>query len=220
MNKDIISEIVKSAITKSVNSRGVVESVNSDAVVVVESHSSQLQETVIEEGLGSGLLKAFGLYAGANIGSSLVGGFGYLSGGALAAVLASAGLVAASAIVPITLGAGLTGAVYGLYKGGRMGLDLARSATKKDHEKVIEKLIDVTNKRDELIKQVGNDKVPQDSIQKQIDKITSEQMKLGQKLLKEIDFSKGKNFIDSTEYTALKAIASAAKDGKFTYIGK
>jgi hypothetical protein len=221
MEKDKVVDMVREEIRKQVMGNmetPVNESYEHQGIALLESHSHEIQESVLEEGLGSGLLKAFGLYAGASIGSSLVGGFGYLSGIALGSVLAAVGLIGATTLVPIAMAGGLTGAAYGLYKGGSLGLDVARRASKKDHERVIEKLIEVTNKRDDEIKKVGSETENQEKVQKNIDSLTQKQQQLGDKLLKELAFSQKKGFIDTTELDALTKIATVAKQGKFTYL--
>lgn len=222
MEKQTVIGMVREEIRKQVMGdvySPVNESYEYQGIALLESHSHEIQEAVLEEGLGSGILKAFGIYAGASIGSSLVGGFGYLSGTVVSSVLAAAGLVGATVVIPTAIAVGLTGAAYGLYKGGSIGLDVARRATKKDHERVIEKLIEVTNKRDDEIKKVGSETENQEKVQKNIDSLTQKQQQLGDKLLKELAFSQKKGFIDTTELDALTKIAKVAKQGKFTYLG-
>ena len=191
-----------------------------DWSLLLENHSAEINATVLEEGIGSGILKAVGVVSGGFLGADIIGTAGMAVAGGIGFVLASVGLVSSSAILPMVVVGGLTGWVYGLFVGGEFGLNLARRVTMKGHEKISSDLIDATNKRDLEIKKLASGKVKNpESVKNKIDKLTNKQQKAADRLLKEIEFSKEQGFITITDYEALKKLCKVAKQGKLTYLG-
>lgn len=175
------------------------------------------ENQVVNEGVGSFLVKTFATFKGGAIGSSIGGVAGAGIGLSLAVILASVGILGPGAIVVGGYGGAAAGWLTGLYKGASFGLNTARKVTSKESNELANKLIEITHKRDDEFRNlasVGEDR----KIQEKIDKLTKQQMDTALKLRKAVDFDKKRELISNADYDFALRLIRQAESGKLTYI--
>lgn len=174
---------------------------------------------IVEEGVGSAIVKTLGTFVGAALGSAGGAITGAITGQVttVGAILAlGAATPAALGVLPVTL-AGV-GWLAGLYYGGRLGLNVSRNVTRKDYEKVSQELVDVTHQRDALIKQLSGDQEKDAKLIKRIGSLSDKQSATAKKLKKELDWYMRSGLIQLGEYNFAMKMVKTAEDGKLTYL--
>ena len=183
------------------------------SVSLTESEKLEINEALINEGVGTAIVKTLGTLTGAKLGAALMSTFG-------AAIGATVGLIAPSVFLPVVAASAVGFGAYGLYAGGVEGFRIARRLSGATSAKMTAKLIEVTNNRDEVIKQLTNPDANKEKLSKKIDNLTNEQKKVGKQLMKELDYDLKKGLIDIKSHSVSHKIASKAAEGNLTYIGQ
>ena len=174
---------------------------------------------IVEEGVGSAIVKTLGTFVGAALGSA----GGAITGAITGQVTTVGAILALGAATPAALGAlpitlASVGWLAGLYYGGRLGLNVSRNVTRKDYEKVSQELVDVTHRRDALIKQLSGDQEKDTKLIKRIGSLSDKQSATAKKLKKELDWYMRSGLIQLGEYNFAMKMVKTAEDGKLTYL--
>lgn len=206
--------LIREEIVKNTFGSPLVEEVNYDLNgILTESQQIDIEETLIEEGIGRAIVKGWTTLMGAGVGAGLGSWIAILGG--LIGMVTPIGMIAGAA-------AGSIGMVYFAYQGGKVGLRAGRHITKSDSAQYAKKLRESIDKRDELLEEVpdAKDKEAAEKLGKKIDKYTEEQKQLSRKLQQSAKKDFQKDIIDNSEYKELNNIAKAASKGKLSYLVK
>ena len=176
-------------------------------------------DEIVEEGVGSAIVKTLGTVVGAVLGS----GGGAIAGSITGQVTVTGVILALGAATPAAFGAlpitlAGVGWLAGLYYGGRLGLNVSRNVTRKDHEKMSQELVDVTHQRDALIKQLSGDQEKDAKLIKRIGALSDKQAATAKQLKKELDWYMRSGLIQLSEYNFAVKMVKAAEEGKLTYL--
>lgn len=135
---------------------------------------------------------------------------------ALIGTLAAAGIVSpAFVLIPFGAAGGAIGTIVDrLIKGGS-----DKPAVNKT-ERVIEKLADITKKRDSAFLELSKSIETQIISTGEVKNLTNEQTRLAKKLIKSAQADFNEKRITKKEYKAILGVAALAAAGKMTYITK
>jgi len=191
------------------------------ALELTEQQIDEIQQIFLDEGIGRSLTRIMLGGVGAGSTGYMFNMIGMTAAANLALFIHGLGLIAASALYPIAFfGAGM-GAMAGIYIGGKLGLAKAKAIQNTDTDYTSGKLIEVTNKRDELLMKVAAaaDQGKEDtaSITK-IEQLTKEQEKFGKKLQSAVRKDKADNLLSDEDSKKFIQVAKVAAKGKLTYI--
>ena len=173
-----------------------------------------MKSVLIEEGWMDNLQNAGKIVGGTLKTAGKDALIGAAGGVAVGVLLSAFGAIEPRDIFGTALLGATTGFAVGVVTGGARGYKIQKSFRSNEHEVQLQKLIDITNARDELFKRAANG----EKVGAQIIALTNQQKNAQKLASKLVDNAESLGLIDKDNYEIYSKIADVAQKGKFTYL--